>query len=199
MKKKHINSYYWYVKRLLDIIFSFIFIIITFPIMIIVGICLLINLGRPLFNQRRYREGLNKKPFIMFKLRTKLLDVDHLPREQRYTKFSSFIDKSHLNELPQLFNIFVGHMSFIGPRPFIPDEKLPEGKISKKRYLVRPGLTGLAYIHGGLYISYKDKLRYDEEYYDNFGLLQDLKILLLTPREMIRQGGNYYEKKLNIK
>ena len=195
MKNKHIKSIYWYFKRFFDIIFSLILIVLTFPIMI-VAISLFINLGKPLFNQRRYREGLNKKKFLMYKLRTKLLDVDHLPRNQRYTKFSSFIDRSHLNELPQLFNILKGEMSFIGPRPFIPGEELPEGKISEKRYLVRPGLTGLAYINGGLYISYKDKLHYDEVYYDNFGIKQDIKILLLTPREMIRQGGNYYEKRL---
>lgn len=195
MKREHINCFYWYVKRFFDIIFSFILIIVTFPLMVLTGICLYINLGKPLFNQRRYREGLNKKKFLMLKLRTKLLDVDHLPREQRYTKFSSFIDKTHFNELPQLFNVLIGDMSFIGPRPFIPGEDLPEGKISEKRYLVRPGLSGLAYIHGGIYISYEDKLRYDEEYYDNFGFMQDLKILLLTPREMIRQGGKYYEKK----
>ena len=186
---KHINGTYWYVKRILDIIFSLIFIIITLPLMLVVALSVLIGLGLPLYNQKRYREGLNKKKFIMYKFRTKLLDCDHLPLEKRYTKFSGFLDSTHLNELPQLFNVLKGEMSFVGPRPFIPDEELPSGKVSEKRYLVRPGLTGLAYINGGVFLSHKGKLKYDEEYYDNFGFMQDFKIILKTPIEMIRQMG----------
>ena len=66
MKEKHVKGLYWYIKRLLDIIFSFVLLIITSPIMLIVSICLLINLGRTIYNQRRYREGLNKKKFLMY-------------------------------------------------------------------------------------------------------------------------------------
>ena len=186
---KHVNGTYWYVKRILDFVFSLILIIITLPLILVVAIIVLLGLGFPLFNQKRYREGLNKKPFLMYKFRTKLLNSDDLPLEKRYTKLSLLIDSSHLNELPQLFNILKGDMSFIGPRPFIPNEVLPEGKVSEKRYLVRPGVTGLAYINGGVFLSHKGKLKYDEEYYDNFGFKQDLKILLKTPIEMIRQIG----------
>ena len=186
---KHVNGTYWYVKRILDIIFSLILIIITLPLMLVVAISVLIGLGLPLFNEKRYREGLNKKPFLMYKFRTKILNSDGLPLEKRYTKFSALLDSSHLNELPQLLNILKGDMSFIGPRPFIPNEVLPDGNVSDKRYLVRPGVTGLAYIHGGVFLSHKGKLKYDEEYYDNFSFKQDLKILLKTPVEMIRQMG----------
>ena len=79
-------------------------------------------------------------------------------------------------------------MSFIGPRPFIPDEDLPNSKIDKKRYLVRPGVTGLAYVNGGKFMSHKSKLKYDSIYYDNFGFKQDLIIVLKTPIELIRQS-----------
>ena len=178
---------YWYIKRLFDIIFSFLFLILLLPLMVLTGLLLLINLGLPLFNQRKTREGLNKKTFTMYKFRTKLLDSDDLPREKRYTKFSYIIDELHLNELPQLINILVGNMSFIGPRPFIPGEKLPNNKISEKRYLVRPGLTGLAFIRGGKYLSHEKNLSYDEEYYDNFGFKQDFMIIIKTPIEMVRQ------------
>ena len=99
------NRSYWYVKRLLDIILSIILIIITLPLMLITVIILLLNLGFPIFNQRRYREGLYKKKFLMFKFRTKKMNVDDLPREERYTKLSSIIDDLKLNELPQLFNV----------------------------------------------------------------------------------------------
>ena len=172
---------YSFIKRLLDIIFSLIFIIITSPIMLIVTIITIINLGLPIYNQKRLREGLNKKPFVMYKIRTKKLDSDHLPHRERYTKTSYIIDSLHLNELPQLFNILKGDMSFVGPRPFIPNEKLPDGVIPKERYLVRPGLTCLAQINGGVFLTHKEKLKYDKIYYDNFGFFQDLKILLLTP------------------
>lgn len=185
---KHVKGTYWYVKRILDIIFSFILIIITLPLMLVVAICVLIGLGLPLYNQKRYREGLNKKTYLMFKFRTKLLNCDNLPLEKRYTKFSAALDASRLNELPQLFNILKGDMSFVGPRPFIPGEPLPGGKVSEKRYLVRPGLTGLAFINGGVFLSHEAKLKYDEIYYDNFGFKQDLIIVLKTPIELIRQS-----------
>ena len=108
MNNKLMKKPYWYIKRLLDIILSIILIIITLPLMLITAIILIFNLGFPLFNQRRYREGLNKKKFLMFKFRTKLMNSDNLPRKERYTKLSGLIDNLKLNELPQLFNILGG-------------------------------------------------------------------------------------------
>lgn len=178
---------YWYVKRFLDIILSIVLIVITLPLMLITGIVLMFNLGFPLFNQRRYREGLDRKSFLMFKFRTKLIDVDDLPREERYTKLSCLIDNLKLNELPQLFNVLFGQMSFVGPRPFIPDEKLPKGKISDKRYCVRPGLTNLAFVAKTGVLTHEQKLLYDIEYYDHFGFKQDLLIFLKTPLCIIKR------------
>ena len=178
---------YWYVKRLLDIILSLILIIVTLPLMLITMVLLMINLGFPIFNQRRYREGLYKKSFLMFKFRTKKIDVDDLPRGERYTKFSYIIDCLKLNELPQLFNILFGQMSFVGPRPFIPGEKLPKQKISDKRYCVRPGLTNLAFVSKKDELTHKQKLLYDIEYYNHFGFKQDLIIFLKTPICIIRR------------
>ena len=178
---------YWYIKRFLDIILSLILIILTLPLMLITMIILLISLGFPIFNQKRYREGLYNKKFLMFKFRTKLMDSDNLPREKRYTKLSGFIDNLKLNELPQLFNILFGQMSFVGPRPFIPDEKLPDGKISDKRYYVRPGLTNLAFVSEDNMLTHKQKLSYDIKYYDNFGFKQDLLIFLKTPICIIKR------------
>ena len=183
---KLIYKPYWYIKRLLDILLSIILIIITLPLMLITVIILIISLGFPIFNQRRYREGLYKKKFLMLKFRTKKMDVDSLPRKERYTKVSYIIDKLKLNELPQLFNILFGQMSFIGPRPFIPDEELPEGKISDKRYYVRPGLTNLSFIKDGI-VTHKQKLLSDIEYYDNFGFKQDLVIFFKTPISIIKR------------
>lgn len=174
-----------YIKRLLDIIVSIILIIVTFPLMIIVAFSLWINLGSPIYNQLRMREGKNKKPFLMYKLRTRIMDTYDKPFEERYTKFSLFIDKTHLNELPALFNVLKGDMSIVGPRPFIPGQPIPK-KPSKERYLVRPGLTGLAQINGGRYITHDNKLKYDVIYYNKMSFWLDLKIVLLTPWSIIK-------------
>lgn len=174
-----------YIKRLLDIVLSLVFIIITFPLMVIVAISLLINLGFPLWNQKREREGMNKKSFIMYKFRTRKLDSYDLPYRERYTKFSYFIDRSHLNELPQLFNVLKGDMSIVGPRPFIPGQPLPK-KPSKERYMVRPGMTSLAELHGGSTITHDEKLRCDILYNEQICFLLDLKIVLLTPFMIIK-------------
>lgn len=186
-ESKLIHRPYWYVKRLLDIILSIILIILTLPFMLLTLIILVINLGFPIFNQRRYREGMYKKKFLMYKFRTKKMDVDNLPRKERYTRCSCLVDKLKLNELPQLFNILFGQMSFVGPRPFISDEVLPEGKISNKRYYVRPGLTNLAFVSTDKVLTHKQKLLYDIEYYDNFGFKQDLLIFLKTPISIIKK------------
>lgn len=168
---------YKYIKPILDFIIALVLCIILLPLMIIIGIITYINLGAPIFNLRKEREGKNKKTFIMYKFRTKIINDNS---DQPYTKISKFIDKSRLNELPQLFNILKGDMSFIGPRPFIPNDDLPNDKISEKRYLVRPGITGLAQVNGGRHISHKEKLKYDIIYYDNFSFKQDFKIFILT-------------------
>ena len=169
-----------YIKRLFDILISLILILLLFPVMIVVGIMLFFNLGLPLWNELREREGKNKKTFIMYKFRTKKLHNENLEHAKKYTAFSRVIDRSRLNELPQLFNVLKGDMSLVGPRPFIPGEKLPEGEISEKRYLVRPGLTGLAQINGGRSLTHKQKLEYDIIYYDNLSFKNDAVIVFKT-------------------
>lgn len=169
-----------YIKRLFDIVLSLILIIILFPVMILVAILLLANLGFPLWNEIRNREGKNKKVFIMYKFRTKKLHTKDLSSREKYTKLSFIVDRLRLNELPQLFNVLKGDMSLVGPRPFVPGEKLPEGKISEKRYLVRPGLTGMAQVKGARALTHKQKLEYDVIYYDNLSFKTDFKIFIIT-------------------
>ena len=164
-----------YIKRLLDIIFGIILFILLLPIILITIIITLIDLGLPIHNEIRLREGKNKKIFTMYKIRTK-----KLPGNSEYTRVSRIIDRLRLNELPQLINVIKGDMSLVGPRPFIPNDELPEGKISEKRYLVRPGITGLAQVNGGRNITHKAKLKYDIIYYDNLSFILDLKIVLKT-------------------
>jgi lipopolysaccharide/colanic/teichoic acid biosynthesis glycosyltransferase len=172
--------YQKYIKRLLDIILSFILIIILFPLMLIISLIVLVDLGLPLFNEIREREGLNKKTFIMYKFRTKKANSGTKNSSDCYTAISRILDRFRLNELPQLFNVLIGDMSLVGPRPFIPGEKLPAGDISPKRYLVRPGITGLAQVNGGRSLTHKEKLKYDVIYYDNLSFTEDFKIILKT-------------------
>lgn len=170
-------------KRFLDVIFSLILIVILSPLILITYLITLLHIGKPIFDIRFPREGKNKKPFYMLKFRTRVYDTGDI--WGRKTKLSYMIDKLKLNELPQLFNILVGDMSFVGPRAFICGEDLPEGRISKKRYLVRPGVTGLFQVSDLKY--HKEKLKCDIEYYDNLSFLLDLKILLKTPISIIKK------------
>lgn len=186
--------YIKYFKRICDIILAIILIIITLPIMIITGIIIYFNLGKPIFYEVTPREGRYKKPFQMYKFRTKTLNTRGMPDYIRYTKISKILDITRINELPQLFNILKGDMSFVGPRPFIINEILPPGEISYKRYLMRPGVTGLVQASGAQTINHKDKLKYDELYYDNFSFWYDLKIILKTPVWLIKYLIKYLKK-----
>lgn len=169
-------------KPLLDFILSLILILLLWPLMLVIAIITYIDLGSPIYNTIRKREGKNKKTYIMYKFRTKKLGTEYNPQ---YTKVSRVIDKLRLNELPQLFNVLKGEMSLVGPRPFIPGEVLPDGKVNQKRYMIRPGITGLAQVSGGRNITHEEKLKYDEIYYDNMSFWLDFKIICKTLLELL--------------
>lgn len=173
-----------YIKRVLDIIISLILILLFSWLIILVGLITLFNLGTPIIDIRIPREGKNKKPFYMYKFRTRIYDEKG---NSTYSKTSKFIDKIGLNELPQLFNVLKGDMSFIGPRAFVCGEKLPKGKIDDKRYLVKPGIIGLAHTRGGRALPYEETLLCDIEYYDNLSFMFDLKIFFKSIKVIIKQ------------
>lgn len=174
------------VKPVLDFLLSLILIVILSPLLLLITIVTWVDLGLPLHNLIREREGKNKKTYIMYKFRTKALDPDGTTSSNTYTKVSRFIDRTRLNELPQLFNILFGQMSFVGPRPFIPGESDKfKDIIDEKRYMMRPGITGLAQINGGRAITTKRKIEYDVEYYDNMSFWLDLKIVLITISQIL--------------
>ena len=175
--------YQKYIKRLLDIILSLIAIIITLPIFLIVGILVLIFLGKPaIFRQKR--PGKNEKVFTMYKFRTmsnkKDKDGNLLPNELRITKFGSFLRKTSLDEIPEFINILKGDMSFVGPRPLRVDYLPLYNKEQRHRHDIRPGLTGLAQVSGRNNITWKEKLNYDLKYIDNITFIEDIKIILKT-------------------
>ncbi len=186
--------YKTYFKRLLDLIFSVILIILLFPIIIITAIIIKLSLGKFMIKESRLREGFNKKPFQMYKIRTKIDGTRDKPNNLRYTKTTKIIDIFRINEFPQLFNVLKGDMSFIGPRPFLVSDELDRSQISEKRYLVKPGITGLAQIKGARFISHQKKLEYDVIYYDNISFLLDLKIIVLTPITIIKEFITYLKR-----
>ncbi len=162
--KKEIHSYF---KRLFDIVVSLIGIVVSSPIMLIIAIAIKLDDGGPaLFKQER--TGQYGKNFMMLKFRSMSVNNNVLDnsKEDQHTKIGTFLRKISLDELPQLFTILSGKMSFIGPRPWIPEYYENMNVEQRHRCDVLPGLTGLAQARGRNSISIFDKINNDLEYID---------------------------------
>lgn len=167
-------------KRLLDIILSVLLIIIASPFFLVISaLILLIDHYPILFIQTR--TGINKKKFKIIKFRT-MSKYKHLPDEKRVTKFGQFLRKYKLDELPQLINIFIGNMSFVGPRPLLIEYDNLYSLRQNKRFNVLPGITGLSqikvYLRGNY--NWKIKLNYDRVYVKKISIKLDIYIILKT-------------------
>ena len=181
-----------YIKRIFDIIFSLIALIVLSPCMIVLAILVRINLGSPvIFRQRR--PGKDEKIFTIYKFRTMTDERDEngglLPDEARLTKFGEFLRSSSLDELPELINIIKGDMSIVGPRPLLAKYLPHYNKLQKRRHEVRPGLTGLAQINGRNSAAWEDRFIYDAQYIDGICFLQDIKIIFATIRVVLKREG----------
>lgn len=179
-------------KRTLDIIVSGLAIICLCPVYFILFILVRINLGSPvLFKQQR--PGLNEKIFGMYKFRSMTDERDKngelLPDEIRLTNFGKKLRATSLDELPELFNIFIGDMSLVGPRPLLVRYLPRYNEFQKHRHDVKPGLTGLAQVNGRNAISWEDKFRYDVEYAANITFFGDLKIIFATFAKVFKRDG----------
>ena len=179
-------------KRSLDLLISFIGIVLLLPIMLIVSILISFNLGQPiLFMQQR--PGLKGKPFTMIKFRTMKDSHDKsgnlLPDSERLTNFGNFLRSTSIDELPSLFCVLKGDMSLVGPRPLLMkylDLYTPE---QAKRHDCRPGITGWAQVKGRNDISWEQKFEYDLWYVKNQSILLDIKILFLTLIKVFKREG----------
>lgn len=172
-----------YIKRLLDIILSLLGIIILLPIYVIISILVLIFMGWPiLFKQPR--PGKNEKIFNMYKFRTMTNKKDKngnlLPDKDRLTKFGIFLRKTSLDELPELFTILLGKISFIGPRPLLVEYLPYYTKEEHHRHDVRPGLTGLAQVSGRNNLNWDERFKIDLMYVDRISFILDCKIIVQT-------------------
>lgn len=156
-----------------------------------IGIVLKIVQGSVLFKQAR--PGLNEKIFYIYKFKTMSDEKDEngelLPDELRLKPFGKLIRSLSLDELPQLFNVLKGDMSFIGPRPLLVKYLPLYSQEQKKRHEVRPGITGWAQINGRNAISWEQKFKYDVEYVQNCSFSFNLKIFFMTIIKVLKRSG----------
>lgn len=175
--------YVKYMKRFLDIILSGLALIVLSPVYLVVAILVRTKLGSPvIFIQKR--PGKDNKVFNMYKFRTMTDKRDGqgnlLPDDERLTSFGKILRSTSLDELPELWNIFKGDMSIVGPRPQLIKDEWFMSDTEKKRHLVLPGLTGWAQVNGRNAISWEKKFEYDLYYIQNISFLLDVKIILKT-------------------
>lgn len=199
-------------KRFYDIVLSGFAIIVFSPLLLLLIIVGAIKMkGNPFFTQLRpgKRKKLSKKQcakqgvpygtygeekiFKLIKFRTMTCEKDEngelLPDEKRLTKYGKFLRSTSLDELPELFNIFVGHMSIIGPRPLLVQYLPLYNEEQRHRHDVRPGLTGYAQVHGRNAISWNEKFKLDVKYIQKISLWKDIAILLQTVLKVFNRSG----------
>lgn len=179
-------------KRFFDIVLSLIAIIILSPVYLIISVLVLIFMGWPiLFKQPR--PGKNEKIFNMYKFRTmtnkKDKDGNLLPDDQRLPKFGKFLRKTSLDELPEIFCILNGSMSFVGPRPLLVKYLPYYTEEEHHRHDVRPGLTGWAQANGRNLVNWDERFKLDLEYVNNVSLIMDIKVILKTISVVLKHEG----------
>lgn len=171
-------------KRLIDIVASFCCIIIFSPLFIIVAVIIFLqDKGTPFFKQKRV--GVNEEDFVLYKFRSMPLNTANVPSSEvskiKVTPFGKFIRRSNLDELPQLFNILMGDMSIVGPRPGLPTQfELVAMRREKNVYSCRPGLSGLAQVNSYDNMPESEKAFWDGQYANDITFVKDIKIILKT-------------------
>ena len=175
--------YKFFIKPTIDFLLALIILCLIWPALFLLALILSIqNLGTPFFKQ--IRPGKNGKLFTIYKFKTMRDTRDDqgnfLPDNQRLTAIGKIVRKLSLDELPQLWNILKGEMSFVGPRPLLP-EYLPLYNLEQqKRHWVKPGITGWAQVNGRNAISWQQKFEYDKWYVEHQSFKLDIKILFMT-------------------
>jgi lipopolysaccharide/colanic/teichoic acid biosynthesis glycosyltransferase len=173
-------------KAAMDLLGSCALILLLGPVLILISLFVLLTMGRPIFF-RQVRTGLHGKPFHILKFRTMAEPPGQPARhhriadEERVTPFGRLLRLSSLDELPQLFNVLMGQMSLVGPRPQVLEFNRYYNAFQRRRHEAKPGITGWAQINGRNAIDWDRKFELDVWYVDNCSLLLDIKILFLTP------------------
>jgi lipopolysaccharide/colanic/teichoic acid biosynthesis glycosyltransferase len=182
----------WPGKRLFDVVFSSVALIILLPILGLTSIAVFCSIGWPVFFSQT-RAGLHGAPFKLVKFRSMREAVDSdgkkLPDEARLTSTGRFLRSSSLDELPELWNVIVGDMSLVGPRPLLLDYLHLYSKKHGARHLARPGITGLAQVSGRNALSWGERFDYDLEYIQSCSARLDHQILWRTLYKIICKEG----------
>ncbi len=184
--------YIVFIKPFFDFIISLVALLILSPLLLIASILLLLaNKGNPFFVQKR--PGKKGKIFNIVKFKTMTDEKDSignlLPDSQRLTSIGKFIRKTSLDEIPQLWNVLIGDMSIIGPRPLLPQYLPIYTPHQYKRHELKPGITGWAQVNGRNAISWTQKFEYDVWYVQNVSFLLDMEILFKTVQKVLVSEG----------
>lgn len=179
-------------KRVIDLLLSFLILLLLFPVLILIAVLLyFLNDGNVIFFQERPGKNEERINIIKFKSMSDARDANGklLPDNQRITNFGAFIRKTSLDELPQLFNVLKGDMSLVGPRPLLFKYVPLYNQEQRRRHHVKPGITGLAQVNGRNSISWKEKFNFDLYYVNHLSFWLDVKILWMTFLKVVKREG----------
>jgi len=181
-------------KYLLDRIFASVLTIFLLPIFALIAVAIKIEDQGPVFFRQK-RPGLFGRPFFIWKFRSmvpnadSLLNVDRRVEVKRVTKVGKLLRLLSADELPQIINILMGEMSFIGPRPALWEHMSRYTEEQKKRFLMKPGITGLAQVNGRNLLKWSKRIEYDLQYIEHYSLWLDLNILFRTVKVVLLREG----------
>ena len=179
-------------KRLFDLMASFLGLIILSPLLILIALLVWYQLGRPVFFKQK-RPGLHGKPFYLIKFRSMTNETDEkgnlLPNEKRLTRFGKLLRATSLDEFPELINVIMGEMSLVGPRPLRMRYLKRYNDFQMRRHEVKPGITGWSQVNGRNALSWDEKFKLDVWYVDNHTLCLDIKIILITIYKVFKKEG----------
>lgn len=177
-------------KRLMDMVLSFCALVVLSPALLVLIVLGAIKMkGNPFFTQ--LRPGKNEKIFKLIKFRSMTCEKDEngelLDDDVRLTKYGQMLRSTSLDELPELINILLGHMSIVGPRPLLVKYLPRYNDFQRRRHEVRPGLTGYAQVHGRNSVSWDEKFAMDVQYVDNITFWGDIKIIFATALKVLKR------------
>jgi len=180
------------IKRLIDVIYACVGLIFLTPIIIIISMIIWLRIGSPVFFRQK-RIGFRGKTFLIYKFRTMTYAYDDkntpLPDDIRLTRLGYFLRALSIDELPEILNVLKGDMSFVGPRPLLPEYLPLYTKEQNRRHEVKPGITGWAQVNGRNAISWEEKFKLDVWYVDHQSFWLDIKIILMTIVKVFKREG----------